>query len=81
MKHELKILDRFYNQIISWEKTFEIRFNDRWFQKWDLIQLKEISSMTTWYINNEMLLEITNVFQEKWFWLQEWYCILSFKKI
>jgi len=81
MKHILKIQDRFYNQIESWEKTFEIRLNDRGFQKWDTIQFIEIDeNEEDWEgCEYDTQIIITNVFQEKWFWLEEWYCILSFR--
>ncbi len=78
MKHTLKIKERFYELIESWEKTFEIRYNDRWFQKWDSI--KFVATYDEEY-EFDIKLQITNVFQEKGFWLEEWFCILSFKII
>jgi hypothetical protein len=42
-EHELKILPRFYDAIVSGIKTFEIRCNDRDFQCGDKALLKEIS--------------------------------------
>ena len=37
MNHELKIHDCYYTAIIDGEKTCELRFNDRNFQKGDTI--------------------------------------------
>jgi hypothetical protein len=79
MKHTLKIQDRFYKQILTWEKTFEIRKNDRDFKVWDVIEFKRIVEWLS--IEWDITLEIKNVFQEKWFWLEEWFCILSFSII
>jgi hypothetical protein len=41
MIHELKILPEYFNAVISGEKTFEIRMNDRGFAKGDLLALNE----------------------------------------
>lgn len=41
MIHELKILPEYFNAVISGEKTFEIRKNDRPFKKGDLLALNE----------------------------------------
>ena len=41
MIHELKILPHFFTDVISGEKTFEIRKNDRPFHKGDLLALNE----------------------------------------
>ncbi len=41
MIHELKILPKYFNAVISGEKTFEIRKNDRPFHKGDLLALNE----------------------------------------
>ncbi len=41
MIHELKILPHFFKDVIKGEKTFEIRKNDRPFQKGDLLALNE----------------------------------------
>lgn len=35
--HTLKIRDDFYSAIVNGDKTFEVRFNDRGYQKGDLI--------------------------------------------
>lgn len=41
MKHELKIWPQFYQAVADGSKTFEIRKNDRGFQKGDIVFLKE----------------------------------------
>ena len=41
MWHELKIKDCYYEQIVDEIKTFEIRYNDRGFQKDDCIKFFE----------------------------------------
>ena len=41
MIHELKILPQYFKDVISGEKTFEIRKNDRPFRKGDMLALNE----------------------------------------
>lgn len=41
MKHELKIWPQFYSRVADGTKTFEVRDNDRDFQKNDTVILKE----------------------------------------
>jgi DNA-directed RNA polymerase subunit E'/Rpb7 len=43
MIHELKILSSFIRPILDRSKTFEIRENDRGFQKGDRVQFKVVS--------------------------------------
>lgn len=43
MLHKLKIRPKFFKAVISGEKTFEIRRNDRNFKVGDRIELKEYS--------------------------------------
>ena len=81
MIHNLKIQERFYKKIVSWIKTFEIRKNDRDYKVWDTITFTILFWKDILEFKSEIELQILNVFQEKWFWLEEWYCILSFKLI
>ena len=74
--HQLKIKEVYFIKILDNRKTFEIRKNDRDFQVWDLITFTQ-TNWKEWY--RKCILEITDVFQQEWFWLEEWYCILSFK--
>lgn len=39
-QHELKIETAYYHQVVNGNKPFEIRFNDRAFQKSDIVFLK-----------------------------------------
>lgn len=41
MKHELKIEPAYFEAVLSGAKTFEIRYNDRGYQKGDTVILKE----------------------------------------
>lgn len=41
MKHELKIWPQYYQAVADGSKTFEVRKNDRGFQKGDIVELNE----------------------------------------
>lgn len=41
MTHELKVEPSYFEAVLSGDKTFEIRLNDRGFQKGDTVVLKE----------------------------------------
>lgn len=63
--HELKINSEFFQMIVGDEKNFEIRFNDRNFQRGDYLRLREISyySGNTMfdYTGNEVICRIWDV--------------------
>ncbi len=44
MKHELKIWPQFYARVADGTKTFEVRENDRGFQKGDTVTLREFNA-------------------------------------
>ena len=56
MIHELKILTRFFTDVIKGEKTFEIRKNDRPFRKGDLLALNEYDG--THYTGNSCVVYV-----------------------
>ncbi len=62
MIHELKILSSFVYPILNGEKTFEIRENDRGFQKGDRVQFKVVSD--DWTRRNG---SVVNEFEHKVF--------------
>lgn len=53
MIHELKILGSFVRPILDGSKTFEIRENDRGFQKGDRVQFKVVTD--DWVLRNNSL--------------------------
>lgn len=60
MTHELKIRPQFFDKVISGEKTFEIRKNDRNFIVGDRIILKEYDKETG-FTGRNAVFEITYV--------------------
>ncbi|MDZ5757545.1 ASCH/PUA domain-containing protein [Carnobacterium maltaromaticum] len=74
--HELKIAPCYYEEVIAYRKTFEIRKNDRDFQVGDRVLLKE-------YINGEytgrsVMVKITYLtdYEQK-----KGYCVFSISSV
>ncbi len=58
MIHELKTLPKYFNAVISGEKTFEVRENDRPFHKGDLLALNEYDGGRKCYTGRSCLVYI-----------------------
>lgn len=80
--HEIKLSEGFAEEVLSGQKSFEIRFNDRGYQKGDLVKFKVVNSSGISYVFhplNDKLFEITYVLSG---WgLKEGYVAFSIKKI
>lgn len=79
--HELKILPPFYNAVVSGEKTFEIRLNDRDFRSGDLVFLKEYSKKDSCFTGRMVSAEIGFVYKGTEYGVQEGYCVFSLLKV
>ena len=62
MIHELKILPYFFMDVIKGEKTFEVRKNDRPFQKGDLLALNEFDGQH--YTGNSCLVYVDYIMND-----------------
>ena len=61
MVHELKTWPQYYQAIVSGNKTFEVRKNDRHFEVGDLLILKEYNPTTGEYTGKQVTKEITYI--------------------
>lgn len=80
MIHELKIYKSFADAIISGDKTFEVRHNDRGFQKGDKVRFKveDLSEKREDHPISEKLYEITYVLNS---WgINEGFVVFSIKE-
>ena len=61
--HELKIQEDFADAVYVGDKTFELRYNDRGYQKGDLIKFQAIDDIKskTYHPINNLFYEITYV--------------------
>ena len=76
--HELKIAPEYFEKVLSKEKNFEFRYNDRNYQVCDILKLKEYYDGN--YTGQETSVQITYILQN-FEGLQPNYAILSIKHI
>ena len=62
MLHEIKLQKEFADSVMSGEKNFEVRYNDRGYQKGDYIKFKVMNgSMQIFHPLNNLYYKITYV--------------------
>ena len=64
MIHELKVLPKYFADVINGEKTFEIRKKDRPFSKGDLLALNEYDEEDYCYTGNSCLVYIDYILDD-----------------
>lgn len=76
--HELKILPKWFDDVSSGKKKFEIRKNDRDYKVGDVLKLKEWNGE---YTGEEILREIEYIYQgDGDYGLSEQYCVLGIRE-
>ena len=80
MIHEIKLQKGFADAVLSGEKCFEVRYNDRGYQKGDYIKFKVMDgSISHYHPLNEQTFEITYVLSG---WgIKEDYVVFGIKQI
>lgn len=73
--HELKILPEYFDAVRSGDKRFELRRNDRDFQKGDILRLKEWDGEK--YTGEEIDVLVRYILFNWTAGLQDGYCIMS----
>lgn len=80
--HNLKLLEQFADAVASGEKNFEIRINDRGFQKGDLVQFHVVAldppHVAKEHPVNDMYFEITYVLTG--FEISKDYCVFGIRR-
>ncbi|WP_051540277.1 DUF3850 domain-containing protein [Clostridium ihumii] len=76
--HELKIEPKYYNDVISGRKRFEVRKDDRNFKIGDVIKLEEFDEILL-YTGRSSLYEVIFKFDGGKYGVEKGYCILSIK--
>lgn len=79
MDHELKIYPKYFDAILSGEKMFEIRRNDRGFCVGDTILLREWDNIK--YSGRELKAVITYMLDDKFVGISQGYVALGIRKI
>ncbi len=78
MIHAVKIVPRYFDAVISGEKTFEVRKNDRPFQVGDLLALNEYDVENKCYTRNSCLVYIDYILDSADY-CKNGYVVLSIK--
>ena len=74
--HELKTVNPFFRNVSRCEKRFELRKNDRDFQRGDILILKEYKPETNTYTGKECVVRIQSILAG-FTGLEDGYCILA----
>lgn len=82
MIHNLKIRDQFADAVLNGEKTFEVRYNDREYNKGDRIVFTVIDDVTMPIDHplNTKVYEITYVLSSGW-GLREGFVVFGIKRV
>ena len=75
--HELKIYPKYFEDVLSGKKNFELRKNDRNFHVGDNILLKEWDNIK--YSGRSIYAEITYMLDDSFIGLEKGYVILGIK--
>lgn len=81
MRHIIKLREEFADAVVNGDKTFEVRLNDRGYQKGDTVKFRVMTAMGIEFYHeiNEMEFEITYVLNG---WgLKDGYVAFAIKRI
>lgn len=78
--HDLKTTDPYFSEIVSGNKTFEVRINDRDFRAGDLLILKQYDNKLNCYTGNHCFVNVTFILQGGSFGIHKDYVVMSIKK-
>lgn len=79
MVHYLKTWPQYYHRVLSGEKTFEVRKNDRDFQKGDIVFLTEYDPVTQEIFTQSPAFIITYVLHGGQFGIEPGYVVFGLK--
>lgn len=81
MEHELKTWQPFFQHVLDGEKTFEVRRNDRGFQRGDTLVLRETEGQSSYYrTGRELRVQVAYVLTGEQFGIRDGYCVMGIKK-
>ena len=79
--HYLKTVEPYFSRIVNRDKTFELRKNDRGFQRGDIACLRKYDPKKDEFTGESIDIEITFVLEKFKDALNDDWCIFSFKII
>jgi hypothetical protein len=81
MTHKLKTWTEFYRRIVSREKKFELRKNDRDYQVGDILILQEYFPNLEKYSGEETAVRVVYILHGPAFGIEKDYCVMSIQNI
>lgn len=75
MEHELKIYPKYFEDVISGQKAFEVRKNDRNFNVGDMLILKEWDNIK--YSGRNVKAKVIYLMDDKFIGIQQGYVVLG----
>lgn len=79
--HKLKTWPKYFKLIKSGEKRFEVRNNDRNFERGDILVLQEWHPMSGDYTGESISFEASHVLYGPAFGIEDGYCVMSLKPV
>lgn len=81
MIHELKTHSEYFRAIVSGDKNFEVRKDDRNYQWGDELLLKEFNPVTEKYSGRILHRRITYILRGGSFGIEPGYCVMNLEKL
>lgn len=77
-EHVLKCWTQYFEAIVFDQKTYEVRYNDRGYERGDILVLREYNNVAKEYTRRQTRVKVTDVFND--IGLQPGWVIMSFEK-
>ncbi|WP_294288528.1 ASCH/PUA domain-containing protein [uncultured Chryseobacterium sp.] len=81
MTHELKTHPEYFVATLLGEKNFEVRKDDRNYQRGDELLLKEYNPITEEYTGRMLQRRITYILRGGIFGIEKGYCVMNIEKL
>lgn len=78
-KHVLKTWPKYFKEVQSGDKSFEVRKDDRNFQVGDILELQEWDPLHNWYTGNFTFKQIAYKLDGGEFGIEKGFCVLGIR--
>ena len=79
MVHELKTWEEYFGEVLTGNKTFEVRKNDRDFRKGDTLKLLSYDPIKKQYTGGEALRKVTYILKGGAFGVEKGFVVMGIK--
>ena len=79
MIHELKTWKEYFSEVFIGLKTFEVRLNDRDFQKDDILILKEWDNVKQEYTGRQLARQVSYILHGGQFGIEQGFVVMAIK--